>query len=90
MDLDGGFEELTTNQKNKPIAEIKRVVCKYEPFVLVSSAKSLSVVSLIIAGSMGLMKFKEMMSLVWKGGERGREVGKRKKMIMNKYAAERF
>lgn len=58
MDLDGGFEELTANQKNKPIAEIKRVVCKYEPFVLVSSAKSLSAVSLIVPSSMGLMKFK--------------------------------
>lgn len=27
-------------KKNKPIAEMKRVVCKYEPFVLVCSAKS--------------------------------------------------
>ena len=64
MDLDGGFEELTTNQKNKPVAEIKRLVCKYDPFVLVSSAKSSSAVSLIVPSSVGLTIFKEMVSSV--------------------------
>lgn len=81
MDLHGAFEELTTNQKNKPIAEIKRVVCKYEPFVLVSSAKRLSVVSLIVPSSMGLMKFKEMVSLGW--SEEKNEDRKRKKKTDN-------
>ena len=67
MDLDGGFEELTTNQKNKPITEIKRVICKYELFVLGSSAQQSfpAVFLLIVASSMGLITFKkEMVPLV--------------------------
>lgn len=46
------------------MAEIKRLVCKYEPFVMVSSAESPSAVCLIVPSSMGLMKFKEMVSSI--------------------------